>query len=66
MEKTLTINGAFAEWTVTVTVAPPEDPIDAPITDWPPAMDRVTRYFYDMVNYTESVRDAELARGDGR
>ncbi|SNR67404.1 hypothetical protein SAMN06265360_11449 [Haloechinothrix alba] len=66
MEKTLTINGAFADWTLTVAVTPLESADEEPITEWPSTMDHLDQFFYALVNCCESARDAELVRGRRR
>ncbi|MBA0127591.1 hypothetical protein H0B56_18765 [Haloechinothrix sp. YIM 98757] len=61
MQKTVTISGTYAAWTLTLSVDLPEEQVEEPITEWPHKIDRVAEFFYDMVNCCEDARDAQLA-----
>jgi hypothetical protein len=60
MEKTWKISGCYANWTLTLTVAPPSDPEDFDVPEWPgDKFEPVADHFKDAVNFYEVSRDAQ-------
>lgn len=63
MEMTWQVSGAFANWTLTVTVGPPDHEIDYR-DDWRQApFTRLHLHFVDLVNLLELGRQLENTRG---
>jgi hypothetical protein len=59
MEKIWRINGAHASWTLTLHIGPPDDDTVDPMSVWPKRVNRIARYFQDVVNCQENAMEIE-------
>ncbi|MGH3621248.1 MAG: hypothetical protein ACRDQ5_05575 [Sciscionella sp.] len=69
MEKSWSISGAYADWTLTLSIDPPQvnteyESTESETVDWPHAhADRIARYFDDIVNFYESTQELNNCHG---
>jgi hypothetical protein len=65
MERTWTLSGTYANWTLTVSAEPPEtESGDFDVPEWPgEKFDPVAAHFLQAVNYYEVSRDSERFYG---